>query len=294
MVLFQNNKLPETDGTILVQKALSAVMRTNEQIDVMTVRDILIGKETEMIRKNGFNTIKTFGVGRDVSADDWLMYICQMICLDYLTINTDGLLKITDKGRKTLSGERALLVNITLSKKNTESVAHIENEDTIDNRLIDDILRLRQFISRVKKLSVNQILSYTCIETLARQKPTDVGNFRMITGAEYPNCAEYEYDFIDIFRKYEANKDIDGNQIELPDCSFEEMYDAFSNFLMFNNRMPEIKAVKEEAILRKWYDNIKSGLIPCPPNENAAIKALDRDIRKITGSQRRFRSRYIK
>lgn len=292
MGLFQNNNLSEIDGTIIVQKALSAVMRTNEQLDVKTVCDILIGAETEIICNNGFNAIKTFGAGKDIPKEEWLMYVCQMVCLGYLDIDADGLLKITDKGRNTLLGEKALLANITLTRINHKAIIHSENEEKIDKQLIDDLLQLRQFISRVRKQSVNQILSYASLEKLAKQKPTDVDHFQIITGTEYPNCADFAYDFIEIFRKYEANKDIDGNQIELPVCSFEEMYNAFCSFLSFNNRMPEIKAVKQEAILRKWYDNVKSGLVPMSHLEKDAIKTLDKEIRKITRPRRGFRSRY--
>lgn len=67
------------DGTILAQKALSAVIRINAQEAMNTVIDILRGSNRADIVKKGYNRIKTYGVGADLSSRVWHSYMLQMI-----------------------------------------------------------------------------------------------------------------------------------------------------------------------------------------------------------------------
>ena len=67
------------DGTELVQKALSAIMRTKEQIRLTLTIDILHGNCTEEVRSRNLQYLKTFGVGRDISCHDWRNYLMQMM-----------------------------------------------------------------------------------------------------------------------------------------------------------------------------------------------------------------------
>ncbi|MGI9331977.1 MAG: DNA helicase RecQ, partial [Gammaproteobacteria bacterium] len=59
------------DGTIAAQKALSAVYRTGQRFGVNYLIDVLRGSDNERIRRFRHDRIKTFGVGADLSANDW-------------------------------------------------------------------------------------------------------------------------------------------------------------------------------------------------------------------------------
>lgn len=96
------------DGTILVQKALSAIKRTNEQIGFSMTAQILKGFNDEEIVQNGYDKIKTFGAGADVTLKDWHDYLLQMLHLGFVEIayNESNHLKITDSGKEVLSGKK--------------------------------------------------------------------------------------------------------------------------------------------------------------------------------------------
>ena len=103
------------DGTILVQKALSAIVRADQRISTRLLVDVLRGTFTQEIIENGFDRLKTFGAGRDVPARDWQDYLLQMLQLGYFEIayNESNHLKMTESGRKVLFGqEKAMLVVI--------------------------------------------------------------------------------------------------------------------------------------------------------------------------------------
>ena len=118
------NNPPHTfDGTVLTQKALSAVVRAGEKIAVGTCIEILRGMQTPAVARNHYNELKTFGVGKDVSVRDWQTYLLQMLQMGFFEVayNMHNQMKVTPLGRKVLKGEHQV------------SLAIMENED-LQNR----------------------------------------------------------------------------------------------------------------------------------------------------------------
>lgn len=119
------NNPPHTfDGTVLTQKALSAVVRAGEKIAVGTCIEILRGMQTPAVARNHYNELKTFGVGKDVSVRDWQAYMLQMLQMGFFEVayNMHNQMKVTPLGWKVLKGEHqvslAIMENEELQNRN--------------------------------------------------------------------------------------------------------------------------------------------------------------------------------
>lgn len=205
------------DGTILVQKALSAIVRANERISTHLLVDVLRGNYTHEITSNGFDRLKTFGAGRDVPARDWQDYLLQMLQLGYFEIayNEDNHLKVTESGRKILFGqEKAMLVVIRRDKEETKKKGQRKKAVEKERPLLkperreedDDLFKILR--AHRKKLADEQgypayiVLSDKVLHLLCSIRPTTVEAFGNISGIGDFKREKYGDGFVSLIRNY--------------------------------------------------------------------------------------------
>lgn len=209
------------DGTILVQKALSAIVRAEQRISTRLLVDVLRGNFTQKIIENGFDRLKTFGAGRDVPARDWQDYLLQMLQLGYFEIayNESNHLKMTESGRKVLYGqEKAMLVVIkreepkAKKKKATkqEKEAGRPNLQTRTEQEKDDLFELLR--AHRKKLADEQgypayiVLSDKVLHLLCNIRPTTVEEFGQINGIGDFKKEKYGKSFVSLINQHIKGK----------------------------------------------------------------------------------------
>lgn len=206
------------DGTIIVQKALSAIARADEQIGTRTLIDILKGYASQEVIEKGYDKLKTYGAGRDVPGKDWQDYLLQMLNLGYFEIayNENNHLKITEAGKKVLFGkERAQLVVIKREESYGKKGSAKENKtasptplftptvfENEDEGLFEALRQLRKKLADQLAIPAYIVLSDKTLHLLALKKPGDMEAFGEISGIGEFKKEKYGKDFLAVINEY--------------------------------------------------------------------------------------------
>ena len=205
------------DGTIIVQKALSAIARSEQQIGTGILVDILRGNMSSEVTERGYHRLKTFGAGREVPARDWHDYLLQMLQLGYFEIayNENNHLKITQSGTDVLFGRaRALLVTIrreeavqaTRGRKRKATVPTKELPLGLPNKesgeLFEALRTLRKRLADQEALPAYIVLSDKVLHLLSASRPTTIEEFGNISGIGEYKKKKYGKEFVELIRKY--------------------------------------------------------------------------------------------
>lgn len=205
------------DGTIIVQKALSAIARSEQQIGTGILVDILRGNMSSEVTERGYHRLKTFGAGREVPPRDWHDYLLQMLQLGYFEIayNENNHLKITQSGTDVLFGRaRALLVTIrreeavqaTRGRKRKATVPTKELPlglpNTESGELFEALRTLRKRLADQEALPAYIVLSDKVLHLLSASRPTTIEEFGNISGIGEYKKKKYGKEFVELIRKY--------------------------------------------------------------------------------------------
>lgn len=175
------------DGTVLVQKALSAIMRADQQIGLTLTAEILRGSMSPDVVTRGYHRLKTFGAGRDIAFRDWQDYLLQMLHMGFIEIayDDDRHLRVTSLGREVLYGHRkaqlAAVVRETAEvKKSKERRKGVTAESALadgkqEDRILYERLReLRQEIAQAHNWPAYIVMSDKSLHAMAIEKPTTI------------------------------------------------------------------------------------------------------------------------
>ncbi len=204
------------DGTVIVQKALSAIVRTEQQIGTSILVDILRGNNTPDVSEKGYQQLKTFGAGREVPARDWQDYLLQMLQLGYFEIayNENNHLKITSSGSDVLFGRaQARLAVIRREefapakgrkKKSTIPVRELPLglPNTESEELFEALRALRKRLADQEALPAYIVLSDKVLHLLSTARPITMEAFGNISGIGEYKKKKYGKDFVELIKKY--------------------------------------------------------------------------------------------
>ena len=205
------------DGTIIVQKALSAIVRADQQIGTRMLIAILRGNYSEELVEKGYDKLKTFGVGRDIPQRDWQDYLLQMLNMGYFEIayNENNHLKMTSAGAKVLFGkEKAMLVVIKREetkakgrKKDTEKQAKLQIHPAVfvdeeDQALFEELRILRKRLADQQAIPAYIVLSDKTLHLLAIQRPTTIEEFGMVNGIGEYKKERYGKEFVETIKDF--------------------------------------------------------------------------------------------
>ncbi len=171
------------DATILAQKALSAISRLNESYGLNYVTDFLRGSKSGKIREE-HKSIKTYSAGADISKQQWMTYLKDMIALDLIeqSCGEYPVLKLTAKSHAVLKGfERVWLVK-SITPVNTKRDETDKGPVSCEIQLFNQLKDIRRAIARKENMPAYIILSDATLVELATYLPASLSEVRKISG----------------------------------------------------------------------------------------------------------------
>lgn len=205
------------DGTVIVQKALSAIVRTDQQIGTGILVDILRGNMSPEVVGKGYQQLKTFAAGRDVPARDWHDYLLQMLQLGYFEIayNENNHLKITSAGSDVLFGRATARLVVIRREETNETKRGRKRKATVpaqelplglpnteNEALFEALRKLRKRLADEEALPAYIVLSDKVLHLLSTSRPTNLEEFGNISGIGEHKKKKYGKEFINLIRKY--------------------------------------------------------------------------------------------
>lgn len=222
------------DATIIAQKALSAVTRTEQKIAMGTLVDILRGSRNKNIIHQGYDQLPTFGVGRDLRIEEWVEYISQLLNSGAVDIAYDEghAFKLNDISRQILKGERNvnLVKYIPLSERKAREEA-IKTKDKPKQEVVRDAMFeklriLRKKIADSISLPPYVVFSDASLSEMAQKRPTSEAQMKAISGVGAEKFRRYGEAFMREIRDFIK----DDSQLEAKASkilTYQETYELF-------------------------------------------------------------------
>jgi len=199
-----NTEFEYFDGTIIAQKALSAVYRTNQRFGLSYLIDFLRGSQAKTIRDEHKN-LKTYGVGADISKNNWFDYFKDLINQGYLA-QTEGqypVIVLTEKSPAVLfEGERVELMKVTIKEDKKARSASSEIPQEYFQDLFGDLKNVRTAFARSENVPPYIIFSDATLVEMAAYLPQNETEMRRISGVGDLKWQKYGADFLNEVRNY--------------------------------------------------------------------------------------------
>ena len=203
------------DGTVLAQKALSAIIRLQERVPMNLLIDVLRGSRSQQVLMNGYDKIKTYGAGSDLKFDDWRSYIHQLINIGVIEIAYDQHYAL----KKGILGD-AILFNgkkIDLVRPDDVVKPVVEKTKTkteqAKDELLDKLKALRKQIADEQNVPPYVVFTDTTLEDMARQRPTTPDALRNVSGVGERKLQLFGKRFLEQIVGYVTSKAKDGNTL---------------------------------------------------------------------------------
>jgi ATP-dependent DNA helicase RecQ len=196
------------DATVAAQKALSCVHRTGQRFGVNYLIDVLRGKDDERIRRFGHDRQSTFGIGAELTEEDWRGVFRQLIARGLLNVSADGYggLQLTDLCRPVLRGEETLHLRFdearpggrrgSGSATRTSAVFEIE----ADRTLWDALRSARSRIAREQNVPPYVVFHDATLAAMVERRPDSLTAMAAIPGVGERKLASYGELFLEVIR----------------------------------------------------------------------------------------------
>jgi ATP-dependent DNA helicase RecQ len=171
------------DATELAQKILSCVARVEQRFGVEHVVDVLVGADSERVRRWRHDALSTYGLLRGTSRKEVQNAVYQLVDAGVLERSTDDrpVLRLNDAAREVLRGQRT--VQLLRATKRVQKSRHDRTSwEGVDGDLFESLRALRRRIADERGVPPYVIFSDASLRDMARKRPRNASEFIKVYG----------------------------------------------------------------------------------------------------------------
>lgn len=236
------------DGTVIAQKILSAIFRTNERYGGGYIVELLRG--TSKVKLEHLN-LKTFGIGKDIRDADWRFYIRELIARGIISKTDDEypILKLNDKSYEILQGKQSIQLSKPAEPVEREARKPRTRDRKLnaayDSDLFEKLRTLRYGIAKRENVPAFMILSDSTLIELATFLPMNMEDIRTISGFGTVKTEKYGQEFIQEITEY---------------CEENNLKTKVENKLLFDHQVAKSEKRYEERKGTSNFDTRRTSL----------------------------------
>lgn len=257
------------DGTILAQKALSAVSRLRQKEPVGTVIDVLRGASKRYILENQYHEIKTFGAGKDITYDDWKYYFQQLVALGYLEpdIRNNNHLHLTQKASRILYENEKVHLSAYVAPEVTavrQFEPRITKQESFETWLQMQLVELRKELAEKQGIPPSTLFSDVTLVDMKKKLPVCLNHMPHISGMGAAKLEQYG----EILASAMRNFIIQATNIKIKKVSGSTYLETYEYLIKGKTieQIAEIKGIQTNSIFMHMAKLIEFGFeIPKSP-----------------------------
>jgi len=201
------------DGTVAAQKAMSCIYRTDQRFGVNYLLDVLLGKSNDRIRRFGHDRISTFGIGQELTADQWRSVYRQLVAAGLVAVDIEGHggLLLTEQSRPVLRGERQLKLRRDPERRRRGERRGERRAERVETPMDAEAAALwerlrgcRRELAQAQGVPPYVIFSDATLKELVTYRPRDPDELSRISGVGVVKLERYGAAFLDVLAGHEA------------------------------------------------------------------------------------------
>ena len=188
------------DGSVAVQKALSAILRTGESYGAGHLIDILVGNATEKVRDRRHDELPTFGVGQEYNRSEWQAIFRQIMGRDLARPDPErhGALRMTEAARPILRGEQDVQLrkdSLTKTASRPQARSLVSDEDA---PLLAALKAQRRALAEAARVPAYVIFNDRTLIEMAETRPANLDQMAAIGGVGAKKLERYGQVFLEV------------------------------------------------------------------------------------------------
>jgi len=233
------------DATEVAQKALSCAYRTEQRFGAGHLVDVLMGKDNAKVKQFGHQRISTFGIGKELSANQWKSVFRQLVARELLTVDVEGFgsLLLTEEAREVLLGKQKLYF-----RKDPE--AKVQGRKKASTGLSGEAAELWEALRLCRKELADAqgvppyvIFHDATLLEMVSQRPLSEMEMKSINGVGEKKLKSYARPFLDIIEEFamEPSSTLPGSGNDAADKS-----DSINETLLLIKQKFTLEEIAEE------------------------------------------------